>query len=268
MKIIKALGVGLVVSGALAVPSSLRAHHEAIFGPQSATLITKNRYVSSQYYLTNEGRRPAPEGHSHIGVLSVGTALGERWGVAATLPIEAERGEEESATGVQDVVLGVRFFPVPESERGLMTVFTVEPPTGSLEHRAVGLGGGAVYGREKGAWSGLVYVLGRTESSLDEGEKRGDRLFLGGGVAYETHDLPFSPQLGLSWEKTGREQRDGVRVAGSESSVVMLHPTVSKTFGESESVQGFVVVSVPVAQWSGLEGWQRWRIAAGMVWSF
>lgn len=267
MELIKVLRFGLVVAGGLVMVSPLHAHHEAIFGPQSAALISRKRYVSAQYYLTNEGRRPGPKVHSHIGVLSVGTQVGRRWGVGVTLPIEAERGEQEPATGVQDLVVSARYFALQEHDRSLMAVVTVEPPTGNLEHRALGVGGGAVYSAEWGHWSAIGYGLGRSETSFEEGERRGDRLFLGGGVAYEGRELPFSPQLGVSIEHTGRARENGVLNAESDSDVLMLHPTLTKTFFR-ESLQTFLVFSLPVAQWSGLEGWQRYRVAAGMMWSF
>jgi hypothetical protein len=47
----------------------------------------------------------------------------------------------------------------------------------------------------------------------------------------------------------------------------MLHPTLVKTFRD-EAVQAFLVFSVPAVQWSGSEGWQRYRIATGVVWTF
>ncbi|MGH9784602.1 MAG: hypothetical protein ACRD88_10480 [Terriglobia bacterium] len=245
----------------------LHAHHEAIFGPQSATLIAKKRYVSAQYYFSNEGRRPDPLSHSHISILSAGTSVGERWAASITLPVEAERGVAEArATGVQDLVAGVRYFPEMPLGQTLMGIFTFEPPTGNLEHRAVGFGGGVVYGVERAPWSIIFYGLGRTESSLEDGRKRGNRVFLGSGLAYETSALPFSPQLGISWERAGRTLEDGLRVPGSEISVLMLHPTVMKEF--NERFQAFGVVSLPAGQWSGHEGWQRFRIAAGVIWSF
>lgn len=266
MKLNRLLIMGAVWAGALTAAGPLRSHHEAIFGPQSAALITKKRYVSAQYYMTNEGRRPSPQLRSHIGVMSVGTRIGRKWGVSATLPIEAERGEQEAATGVQDLVVGVRYFALQDHDRSLMTVLTLEPPTGNLEHRALGVGGGAVYTRERGSWSAIGYGLGRTENSFEEGEKRGNRLFLGAGVAYENNRLPFGPQIGVSVEHTGRQREAGILIPESNSEVVMLHPTLTKTFGDS--LQTFFVVSLPVAQWSGSEGWQRTRVAAGMVWSF
>jgi hypothetical protein len=212
---------------------SLYAPHEAIFGPQSTTLISKKRFVSTQYYFSNEGREPAPRSHSHIGVVSIGSSINENISLSATLPLEAERGtEEDNATGVQDVVVGFRYHPR--------------------------LG--------KGHWSVIAYGLGRTESTLEEGDKRGNRLFWGGGLAYETPGLPFSPQLGLSWEHVGEQEEDGVLLEESNTSVLMIHPTVMKEF--NSSFQAFLVVSVPVAQDSGPEGWQRFRLATGMVWTF
>ena len=199
----------------------------------------------------------------------MGTSVGKQWSVAATLPLEAERGTaEENATGVQDLVVGIRYFPELGPDEWAIGVLTLEPPTGNLEHRAVGIGGGLIYGIERGRWSAIAYGLGRTESSLEAGQKRGDRLFLGGGLAYERKALPFSPQFGISWERTGSRREEGVFVQGSNSSVLMIHPTLIKSLVENESVQIFFVVSLPVAQWSGNEEWQSLRAAAGMVWSF
>ena len=246
----------------------LVAHHEAIFGPQSTALISRKRFVSAQYYLSNEGRSPTAQTHSHIGVLSVGTSVGKQWSVAATLPLEAERGAaEDIATGMQDAVVALRYYPELGSDQWAIGVLTLEPTTGNLEHRAVGVGGGLAYGVEKGHWSVIAYGLGRTESSLDKGEKRGDRYFIGTGLAYETRGLPFSPQLGISWERTTRHRQGGFVVDGSDSSVLMLHPTLIQGFKE-EAIQLFFVLSVPVAQRSGNEGWQGSRAATGILWSF
>ena len=246
---------------------SLYAPHEAIFGPQSTTLISKKRFVSTQYYFSNEGREPAPRSHSHIGVVSIGSSINENISLSATLPLEAERGtEEDNATGVQDVVVGFRYHPRLGKGHWMMGVLTFEPPTGNLEHRSLGVGGGVIWGREQGHWSVIAYGLGRTETTLEEGDKRGNRLFWGGGLAYETPGLPFSPQLGLSWEHVGEQEEDGVLLEESNTSVLMIHPTVMKEF--NSSFQAFLVVSVPVAQDSGPEGWQRFRLATGMVWTF
>ena len=257
--------LGAVLWAMFLVPR-VHAHHEAIFGPQSSTLVTRKRFVSTQYYFVNEGRTPSARSRSHIGVLSVGTSVSEQWSVTATVPFEAERASDEEATGVQDLVLGIRYSPALQGDESLMAVLTIEPPTGTLEHRALGIGGGLIFGNEWGRWSVITYGLGRTESSLDEGEKRGNRLFLGGGLAYERRSLPFSPQLGVSWERTGRRREEGRLVPGSNSSALMVHPTLSKTF--HDSLQTFLVVSLPLAQRSGDEGWQRFRIAVGMVWEF
>jgi hypothetical protein len=244
------------------------AHHEAIFGPQSATMISRRRFVSAQYYLTNEGRPPVPESRGQIGVLTVGLPIGERWSFSATLPIESEKAEGEAReTGTQDLVFGLRRSFQLENGDTVMGVFTFEPPTtGTLEHRAIGFGGGGLYTREWDRWSAVAYGLSRTENSLEEGTKRGNRLFLGAGIAYEDERLPFAPQLGMSLELTGRKRENSQLVDESNSSVLFLHPTVVRDI--SSSGQAFFAFSVPVAQWSGQEGWQRWRLATGVIWSF
>ncbi len=246
----------------------LQAQHEAIFGPQSATLISQKRFVSTQYYHNREGRLPSPRSRSHIGVVSVGRELGESWGVSVTFPFEAERDTAGgSETGTQDLVFGIRRFADLGNGNSLMGVLTLEPPTtGTLEHNAFGVGGGLLYGKEWEHWSVLAYGLGRTESSFETGERRGDRLFLGGGIGYESHGWPLTPQLGFSWERTGRSREAGVLSPESDTSALLLHPTLFREIGHA--VQTFVVVSVPVAQGSGSEGWQRFRVAAGMVWQF
>lgn len=244
------------------------AHHEAIFGPQSTTLISSRRFFSTQYYYLRKSRAPAPRERSHVGVLTAGTSLGKRWSLSLTLPLEGERNNlGEGAAGVQDVVVGIRYVPYSRQDDSLMVVLTLEPPTGNLEHDAFGVGGGLLYRREWGHWSAVTYGLARTENSFDVGERRGDRLFLGGGVAYEHHNLPFSPQLGFSWEQTGRRKEVSAAIAGSNTAAFLLHPTLIRSF-KNESLQVFLVVSVPVAQASGNEGWQGFRVATGFLWSF
>ena len=250
------------------VSAPVYAHHEAIFGPQSATMISRRRFVSAQYYRTNEGQRPAAQTRSDIGVLTVGLPIGEQWSVSATLPWESVRPDgQPSTTGTQDIVFAVRRGFDLWSGGRVLAVATVEPPTtGNLEHRAVGVGGGALYMREWTHFSAVAYTLGRTENSLEQGERRGNRLFVGSGIAYESEKLPFGPQVGVSWEMTGRSTEGGASVSGSESSVIFIHPTI--VFDVAPSAQLFTAVSLPLAQWSGGEGWQRWRFATGLIWSF
>jgi hypothetical protein len=257
----------LPVVAAWVAPLPVNGHHEAIFGPQSSSLISQKRFVSMQYYFTNQGKAPADARHSHIGVLTASTSIGNAWSISASLPFEAERAGPERTSGLHDPVFGLRYFPTVGQNKTAIVALTLEPPASSLEHRAVGTGAGVIYGFERGHWSVITYGLGRTELPVEKGEKRGNRLFFGSGVAYETRPLPFSPQLGISWEHVGRRREQGVVIQDSNTSAVMLHPTLVKTF-RAERLQTFVVVSLPVAQSSGAEGWQRFRIAAGVVWAF
>jgi len=249
------------------LPLRLAAHHEAIFGPQSTTLIAHKRFVSTQYYFVNEGQAPAESSHSHIGIISASTGLGRRWSVSAALPFEIQGGSSESVQGVHDPVFAARYFADVGANKMLVAAITVEPPASSLEVRALGTGAGIIYGAERGHWSGIAYALGRTEHSFQQGQRRGNRFFVGGGVAFEAERLPFSPQLGLSYERTGPRHEDGVALDDTRISAVMLHPTIVKTCRD-ERYSVFLVGSAPVAQWSGNDGWQRYRIATGITWSF
>src|SRR5215831_1155644 len=102
-----AVRASIVLFLAIQFPVRLAAHHEAIFGPQSAALLSKPRFVSVQYYFTNEGRRPADLMHSNIGLLSVAAPIGERWSVSASLPFEIQGGSPDSVRGLHDPVFGV-----------------------------------------------------------------------------------------------------------------------------------------------------------------
>lgn len=89
------------------------AHHEAIFGPQSATMISRQRFASAQYYLANEGKAPAAETRSDIGVVTVGFPIAEDWSVSVTLPADpfarkVKRGSAECRTSCSPS--GARFI--------------------------------------------------------------------------------------------------------------------------------------------------------------
>jgi len=250
-----------------AAPVRLAAHHEAIFGPQSAALLGKPGYVSVQYYFTNEGQRPADLIHSNIGVVGAGTRIKGPWGVSLAMPFEIQGGSPQAVQGLHDPVVGLRYMPSVGMNKNFIATLTVEPPATSLEVRSFGVSGGALYSSEKGHWSSVLYTLARTEHSFEAGRKRGNRFFAGGGLAFEAKSLPISPQLGMSWEHTGPKIEGGKAVTDSRTNAIMLHPTIVRTFHD-ERYSTFFVVSLPAAQWSGHEGWQRWRIATGMVWTF
>src|SRR5712692_494688 len=121
------------------LPVRLAAHHEAIFGPQSAALLAKPRFVTTQYYFTNEGPRPADLVHSNIGALSAAAPFSQNWSVSLPLPFEIQGGSPDAIQGVHDPVLGLRYHPPGlGTNQNLIAIVTVEPPASGLEVRAVG----------------------------------------------------------------------------------------------------------------------------------
>ena len=164
-------------------------------------------------------------------------------------------------------VFGTRYSPDVRKNRILIGTVTLAPPAGSLKVRAFGAGVGVLYAAERGPWSGNLYTLARMEYSFQDGVKRGNRLFVGAGLAFEAKRLPFSPQLGASWEHTGPRLEAGKPMNDSRTSALVSHPTLARTYREERFKPSFVV-SIPAAQWSGDEGWQRYRIATGIVLSF
>jgi hypothetical protein len=257
-----------VCLGVLVAALPVHAHHEAVFGPQSTALLTHPRFVSTQYYFTHEGRDPAVKTRSHIPVLSFGLPIKGPWSMTVTLPFEVSTNSlGENSKGVQDVVLGVRYRRMLAGNQSLMALGTFDLPTSSIEHRAFGFGAGLLYNNEWEHWAMNLYSLARTEHTFDAGEKRGNRILFGTGLAYAHEKVPFSPQIGFSWEHLTRGRQGGVLVPGSNTSALMVHPAINKTFRD-ETIQIFNVVSIPVKQWSGDEGWQRWRFATGLLWTF
>src|ERR1700674_3323720 len=143
---------------AVSLPFRLAAHHEAVFGPQSAALLSKPLFVSIQYYYSNEGRRPADLIHSNIGVLTASAPLSKAWAVSATLPFEVQGGSPDAVQGVHDPVLALKYSPPVRPNQHLIAAFTAEPPATSLEVRSFGVGGGVLYTAERGHWSSVLYA--------------------------------------------------------------------------------------------------------------
>src|SRR5205807_4198458 len=107
-----------------------------------------------------------------------------------TLPFEIQGGSPEAVQGVHDPVLALKYSPDIGPNQHLVAAFKAEPPATTLEVRAFGTGGGVLYTAERGHWSSVLYALTRTEYSFEEGRKRGNRLFLGSGLAFEAKRLP------------------------------------------------------------------------------
>ena len=271
--------VAATLALALCLSASLSAHHEAIFGPQSAMVLTAETYLTAQMFT----RQTGPEGsrvQETTTVLSTGFSPFKRpVSVALIVPFSFLSSAGNTRVGLEDAILGVRYrADVPAVTRALsakesfvMGVGGVELPTGTLDHRfgrdAVG-GIAAMLGSvEVGEFSVIGYGFYRRQGTY-ESARESANLFVGAGAAWTPVDDPsgriLSLQLGISRESMSREEEDGAAVHASGGSGVFAHPTV--LWGPSQALLFFAQSTVPIEQnWRDASQRERFRVGAGII---
>lgn len=271
--------VGILSALILCVSPPLFAHHEAIFGPQSAMVLTVDSYLTAQMFT----RQTGPESdrvQETTTVLSTGfSPLKRPVSVAIIVPFSFLSGAGSTRVGLEDAILGVRYrADLPGVTRALsaresfvMAVGGVELPTGTLDHRfgrdAVGGIAAALGSVEIGQFSVIGYGFYRRQGTYDRA-REGANLFIGGGAAWTPIDDPsgriLSVQLGVSRESMSREQEDGATVLASGGSGVFAHPTV--LWGPSQSLLFFAQTTLPIMQqWRDVSQRERFRVGTGLI---
>jgi hypothetical protein len=271
------LGISVIL--ALCVSTPLLAHHEAIFGPQSAMVLTAETYLTAQMFTRKtglEGQRV----QETTTVLSTGFSPFKRpVSVALIVPFSFLSSAGSTRVGLEDAILGVRYrADLPAVTRALsakesfvMGVGGVELPTGTLDHRfgrdAVG-GIAAMLGSvEVGEFSVIGYGFYRRQGTYDRARESAN-LFVGAGGAWTPIDDPsgriLSLQLGVSRESMSREEEDGAALHASGGSGVFAHPTV--LWGPAQKLLFFVQGTIPVQQnWRDASQQERFRMGAGII---
>lgn len=262
---------------ALVLPATALAHHEAIFGPQSSLVLSAHGFVSLQAYTRRFG---APATQESTAVLAGGISpFSFPLSFSLIAPVTYAAEPEGTRLGFEDLIAGVRYrfdFDglIHDWDRDgnfAMVMGAVEPPTGTLEHRAFDgpfnfMGAGLV-SLERGAFSGLVYAYGRANGLSRDGEKVGDTLFFGGGVGWTPieHDdgTLFSLQLGASYELYAHDVAAGIAEPSSGGRALLFHPTV--VFSPGHGLLAFFLVSVPAYDTRPSEAAERFRAGAGLV---
>jgi hypothetical protein len=252
------LGIGL-----LARPAPLSAHHEAIFGPQSSLVLSADSFVTFQVFgrklgVSDSGTRETTT------LVSAGVRVSRQRPLTFTaiLPYSwiSEPGSV-ATSGVEDVVLGLRYR---HDLKGLqekwdregnfvMGMGAVELNNGAVDHPAwtgpVEPMAAVLGSLERGKWSALGYSVARFNVEDSDGNKDGDNLFLGGGLAYtpgenfETGRL-ISYQAGWSFEHYAPDRVNGQPAPNTGGNEFLLHPTVA--FSPGHGVLFFGVLSVPL----------------------
>ena len=264
------------------------AHHEAMFGPQSAAVLSPTIFVSAQVFDKEEGKDDQKRRETTT-VYSVGfTPLKKQpLSIAFILPVTFASGAGDPSTpgsasrGFEDTLLTARYRLDAQgiaSSLGLdqsyvMGVAGLEMPTGTIDHPfgrgAFGEIAAGLFSVEKRPIAAIAYVYYH-HRGVYNGLRNSGNTFAGGGIAYTPIDDDatgklFSLQLGLSYEQTFASEQNGMPVADSGASGIFMHPGI--VFSMNPAVQFFGLVSLPLTQqWNSIVDRQRFRLGTGIIW--
>ena len=264
------------------------AHHEAMFGPQSAAVLSPTIFLSAQVFDKEEGQDNAKRRETTT-VYSVGfTPMKQQpLSVAFVLPVTFASGVGDPSTpgsasrGFEDSLLSARYrvdAPRVASSLGLdqsymMGVGGLEMPTGTIDHPfgqgAFGEIAAGLFAVEKRPIAAIGYVYYH-HRGVHDGLRDSGNMFAGGGIAYTPIDDDatgklFSMQLGLSYENTFASEQNGVPLAASGASGIFMHPGI--VFSVNPALQFFGLVSLPLTQqWNSIVDRQRFRLGTGIIW--
>jgi hypothetical protein len=271
--------LGLLILLAWSLPASALAHHEAIYGTQSALVLSSGAYVTAQLFTRQTGPETDRQQETTTVLSAAVTPFrGRPWSFSVTLPFSTLSHGGDDRTGLENAILGIRYHldlpgvtaAIDGRESFAMVVGGVELPSGTLDHD---FGDGAfaailagLMSVEKGQFSAIGYGAHRRPGTHG-GAREGSNLFLGGGVAWtpvDEEDRIFSLQLGVSHETTFDERLDGLRLAQTGGSGVFAHPTV--LFGLSQRVLFFGQTALSMHQdWDDSADRERYRVGAGVI---
>jgi len=286
MKPMKRFLLFFTLLAATLAPSVALAHHEAIFGFQSALVLSAPAFVSLQGFSRQTGISSDRTQETTF-ALSGGVTPFSSVPLSFTLVMPASNISEidrsTSKTAPEDAVVGARYrFDLTSLQKKferdgnyVLVMAGAEFPNGSMDHDAfhgpmdfMFAGVGAL---EISAFTVTGFGVYRLHGASG-GDKPGNQLFFGGGFGYTPWDDPVteklvSLQLGWSYETYFRDREAGVTVQDSGGSELLLHPTL--VMGPGSNLLLFALVSVPVAR-SFRDPLQqdRWRVGTGVTYLF
>jgi hypothetical protein len=278
------LTCALVVSAA----APAFAHHEAMFGPQSASVLSPGIFFSALVFDKETGQDDLKRRETTT-VYSVGFKPAKKVPVSISfsLPITFAGGAPDPSApgaatrGFEDTVLSARYrinAPGIASALGLdssyvMGVGGIEMPTGTFDHPfgkgAYGQIAAGLFSLEKRPLAAIAYVYYHRRGVYD-GTRDSGNTFAGGGLAYTPIDEEekgklFSLQIGVSYERTFASEQGGLVIGDSGGSGVFVHPGV--VFSIAPTLQMFGLVSLPMSQqWNSVVDRQRFRLGTGLIW--
>jgi hypothetical protein len=263
-------------------PVQTRAHHEAIFGPQSSILMSQESFGSAQAF-TRRLRGPEGAMQDTTFLLSGGLSPFQRLPLSfvLTLPASYETGGgEDGHLHLEDLIVGARYRlnlarlgDRLGGEAFLLLSAALELPTGTA-HDGFGPNlsalPAALASFERGRLSTILFAFAGLNGDDSAGSRQGHELFLGGGVGYAivaSPDRLLSAQLGASYERRFHDRISGEPVLKSGGRAVLLSPTLVAGFGDHWQV--FAMASLPVyGTASDPDISERWRAGLGIIYAF
>ena len=274
---VKRLIIAIILAASF--PHVARAHHEAIFGPQSSLFLSARGYVSAQAFSRRLGRAARTQESTALVSAGVSPFAKVPFSVGAILPASWIDGPGDSVTGIEDAIIGARYrldlddltTRLGGEGNFLMASAAVEVPTGNVDHALfdgpVDYMTAALASLERPPFSAIAYVFYR-RNGADGAVRTGDSFFTGGGLAYTPWDDPaterlVSFQLGASYEMYFRDRVDGIpQETGGRG--ILVHPTF--VWGTGGGVLLFALVTLPLTQrYRSDDQEERWRVGTGVI---
>jgi hypothetical protein len=273
--------IGLFLS--LLVAPLASAHHEAMFGPQSSSVLSPGMFISAQVFDRENGQ----DGTKHRETTTVFSAgfrpfKASPLSLAFVAPITHESfAGEPSTTRFEDPLISARYRvnangvarALHVQESYVMGVGGVEVPLGNKDHEAghgpLGEIAAGLFSVEKRPIAMIGYAYYHHTGQYNNGTRQSGNVFAGGGVAYTPIDDDarghlFSMQLGMSHERTFAVEEQGKPLPDSGSHGVFLHPGL--VFSTNPHMQFFTIVSLPLSQvYNSINDRQQFRFGAGTI---
>ncbi len=274
------LGLSVVVAAiALALPAY--AHHEAVLGPHSASVIGASGYAGVQCFTKRTAPTEAAQETSLL--FSGGIRPFPQLPVSfnLTLPVSVASGETTQA-GFENALVSARYrLDLASLQRAfgkddnyLMFLGGIELPTGNMDQPLGKAPVNALLGMmasfERGAWAAMGFVLGRLEGTNGDGFQKGHEVLMGGGLAYtpvDDSDWMWSFQLGSSYELGLAAHDRGVGEARSGYQRVMLTPAFVARVSPKIQLLGYASFPIQQRTWND-DDRVLWRFGAGMAYFF
>lgn len=293
VRIVSALGVAVAMLGTTRLA---RAHHEALFGPQSSLAVESPDFLSLQTHTRAYGLGDFRTQETTL-ILSGGFSPidGVPWSITLVQPFTYQTTRAPTPPGSTGpftacdgcfarentlIATSYRFdFTSLQDSLGkdgnfaLLSV-ALEPPTGNKDYATLrgpfSAIGAAMVGFEWERLSAVALGYYRLNGLDATSSKKGDNFLVGLGVAYtpvDRHDKMLSFQLGVGEEVHARDVDQAMTVDASGGAETIVSPTIVGS--PMAHLRIFALVSLPVAQsYRSDSQTDRWRAGVGLIYSF